>query len=603
MSTQAETVVDAPSPKKRGAGPARTARTARRTLLASHGEPWVWLTGGALALGLFMVLGLLAIVAWNGLRTLWPQPVVTVELADGTRYMGELQRSESYVLEDIDLDRLGEQGDEVRQRLWATGGESQRRLLRVARPGAHGENFNVWIADFALARNAELPADEVAAWEDSLGHAEWAFTAERHEGGRVFGVLTGFAEDGELVTEEPLEALERFGARHAESRELRRAAKRIEREEIGTIRDRLEGLRLAVRRAELRHGEDSEQAEQAARALAVYEHEAEERVATLTGEVRELRRQGESWELVLESVTGESMRVPLWNVVRGFTPNRLGPTGKLRVYADRTWELLSGEPRNGIQEGGLFPAIFGTVLMTLIMSVLVVPFGVLAALYLREYAKQGPLVSAVRIAVNNLAGVPSIVFGVFGLGFFCYLVGGRIDDLFYPERLPNPTFGKGGLIWASFTLALLTLPVVIVATEEALSAVPSSMREGSYACGATKWQTIQRIVLPRAMPGILTGMILAVARGAGEVAPLMVVGAVALAPELPFELAFPEFGVNRSFMHLGYHIYELGFKSPDAEAAIPFVYTTTLLLIAIVVVLNLLAIFVRARLRQRFLGT
>jgi phosphate transport system permease protein len=234
-----------------------------------------------------------------------------------------------------------------------------------------------------------------------------------------------------------------------------------------------------------------------------------------------------------------------------------------------------------------------------------VPFGVLAALYLREYAKQGFLVSAVRIAVNNLAGVPSIVFGVFGLGFFCYIVGAGLDQLLYAERLPNPTYGKGGLIWASFTLALLTLPVVIVATEEAFSAVPGSMREGSYACGATKWQTIQRIVLPRALPGIMTGMILAIARGAGEVAPLMLVGAVKLAPELPVETSadfpfvhlFPE----RSFMHLGFHIYDLGFQSQNSEAAKPMVYTTTLLLIAIIVVLNVAAIGVRARLRRKFL--
>ncbi len=186
--------------------------------------------------------------------------------------------------------------------------------------------------------------------------------------------------------------------------------------------------------------------------------------------------------------------------------------------------------------------------MTLLMTIFVVPFGVLAALYLREYAKQGPIVSVVRIAINNLAGVPSIVYGVFGLGFFCYIVGGGIDQLFFPERLPNPTYGKGGVLWASLTLALLTLPVVIVATEEALSAVPGSLREGSYACGASKWQTMRRIVLPRAMPGIMTGMILAMARGAGEVAPLMLVGAVKLAPELPLDASAP-LPARRSELH------------------------------------------------------
>ena len=248
----------------------------------------------------------------------------------------------------------------------------------------------------------------------------------------------------------------------------------------------------------------------------------------------------------------------------------------------------------------MFPAIFGTVMMTLVMALLVVPFGVLAALYLREYAKQGPVTSAVRIAVNNLAGVPSIVFGVFGLGFFCYIVGGRVDALFFPAKLPTPTFGTGGILWASLTLALLTLPVVIVATEEALAAVPGSMREGSYACGASKWQTIRRIVLPRALPGIMTGMILALARGAGEVAPLMLVGAVKLAPQLPFDGHFPFLHLQRSFMHLGFHIYDLGFQSPNSEAAKPMVFTTTLLLIALVVLLNVTAVAVRSRLRSRY---
>jgi len=210
--------------------------------------------------------------------------------------------------------------------------------------------------------------------------------------------------------------------------------------------------------------------------------------------------------------------------------------------------------------------------------------------------------SAVRIAVNNLAGVPSIVFGVFGLGFLCYILGDRIDHAFFAAKLPKPTFGTGGLLWASLTLALLTLPVVIVATEEALSAVPNSMREGSYACGATKWQTIKKIVLPRAAPGIMTGMILAIARGAGEVAPLMLVGVVKLAPELPFDGSFPFVHAQRSFMHLGFHVFDMAFQSQNSEAAKPMVYTTTLLLILIIVLLNLLAISIRSRLRRKFSG-
>ena len=180
-------------------------------------------------------------------------------------------------------------------------------------------------------------------------------------------------------------------------------------------------------------------------------------------------------------------------------------------------------------------------------------------------------------------------------------MGTKVDEIFFASSLPNPTFGKGGILWASLTLALLTLPVVIVATEEALSAVPQSMREGSYGCGATRWQTIRRVVLPRAMPGIMTGMILAIARGAGEVAPLMLVGAVKMTQDLPVDLGqAPYIFPQRSFMHLGFHIYDLGFQSQDSEAARPMVFATTFLLIAVVVGLNLGAIWIRARLRKRF---
>lgn len=238
--------------------------------------------------------------------------------------------------------------------------------------------------------------------------------------------------------------------------------------------------------------------------------------------------------------------------------------------------------------------------MTLMLSVAVTPFGVLAAIYLREYAKQGLFVRAVRIAVNNLAGVPSIVFGVFGLGFLVYFVGGAIDRLFYSKYLPTPTFGTGGILWASLTLALMTVPVVIVATEEALASVPRGVREGSLACGASKWQTILRVVLPASAPGILTGLILAMARGAGEVAPLMMVGVVKLAPSLPIDSIYPFVHLDQKFMHLGFHIYDLGFQSPDSEAARPMVFATTFFLILLVVLLNLGAIWIRERLRRKY---
>jgi phosphate transport system permease protein len=332
------------------------------------------------------------------------------------------------------------------------------------------------------------------------------------------------------------------------------------------------------------------------------EAELQRQYETLAAEAQALRRAHEADQITLADVNGRTKTQPLGTLVRIIPSNELSLMGKLGVYLSRWVEFVSDEPREANTEGGILPAIFGTVSMTLLLVIVVTPFGVITALYLREYAKQGRLVSIVRISVNNLAGVPSIVYGVFGLGFFAYIVGGSIDQLFFPERLPSPTYGTGGLLWASLTLALLTVPVVIVATEEALAAVPRSMREGSLACGASKWQTIRNIVLPRAMPGIMTGIILAMARGAGEVAPLMLVGVVKLAPELPIDGFFPFIHLERSFMHLGFHIYDVGFQSRNSEAGKPMVFVTTLLLIGLIFTMNLSAILVRNRLKRRFAG-
>jgi phosphate transport system permease protein len=306
-----------------------------------------------------------------------------------------------------------------------------------------------------------------------------------------------------------------------------------------------------------------------------------------------------------ETPGGEKTILPLDSIVRTWQPNRLSLASKALLYGARWGEFLADDPREANSAGGVFPAIWGTIAMTLIMAVFVAPFGVLAALYLREYATRGPVTAAVRIAINNLAGVPSIVYGAFGLGFFCYVLGAGIDGVFFRPSLVadnQPTFGTGGLLWASLTLALLTLPVVIVATEEALSAVPNSMREGSYACGASKWQTIRRIVLPRALPGIMTGLILAMARGAGEVAPLMLVGVKKIALDLPIDGTFPYVHPEREFMHLAYLIYDVGFQSPNSEAAKPMVFTITFLLVAIIALLNLTAIWIRSRLQRRYVA-
>jgi phosphate transport system permease protein len=358
-----------------------------------------------------------------------------------------------------------------------------------------------------------------------------------------------------------------------------------------------------MRAAELKAGRNSEQYAEAQQRFEQVSAESRGEFERLTAEVQRLRAENDRYSATFAEIGGTEKVIPLAAMVRAYNANDLSLGEKTAVYFSRWGEFLTDEPREANTEGGVFPAIFGTLAMTLLMVIAVAPFGVITALYLREYAKQGRLMSFVRISVNNLAGVPSIVYGVFGLGFFAYVIGGSIDELFYPERLPNPTFGTGGLLWASLTLALLTVPVVIVATEEALAAVPRSMREGSLACGASKWQTIRNIVLPRAMPGVMTGIILAMARGAGEVAPLMLVGVVKLAPELPIDGIFPYIHLERSFMHLGFHIFDVGFQSRNSEAGKPMVFVTTILLITLVAAMNAGAIIIRNRLKRRFAGS
>jgi phosphate transport system permease protein len=527
----------------------------------------LWLTAGALILALAMIAGLLALVTGRGTTTFWPGAIVEVETKDGTKLLGELQQREQFVPADS-----------------ATHAPVGRELLRTGNFELSGKHFN-WVVDTDVARESR---------------PEWALLVERESWGRFYGTPSGYEVDGKIVDTQPEKVLALFDEDHPAARERLERRRTLETKTVGALNREREAARLAARSVELAHPDDAAAIARANEESKRVDTSLESQYKAVGDEIAELNRENARRSLVLQTADGKEKKLALGDVVRVVPGNRLGVLGKLGVYASRWKEYLLDPPREANSEGGVFPAIFGTVAMTLIMSLLVVPFGVLAALYLREYAKPGPLVSAVRICVNNLAGVPSVVFGVFGLGFFCYMVGASIDQLFFSTRLPNPTYGKGGILWASLTLALLTLPVVIVATEEALAAVPGSMREGSYACGATKWQTIQRIVLPRAMPGILTGMILAIARGAGEVAPLMLVGAVKLAPELPIDGVAPFVHPERSFMHLGFHIFDLGFQSPNSEAAKPMVYTTTLLLIGIVVLLNVVAGYVRGRLRRRF---
>ncbi len=557
-----------------------------RTSQIAYGQPMVWLHGGALVICLVMIIGLLLLILRNGIPTFWPKPLTQITTQSGQSVMGEIVRDEQFRPAQNVFDALPSalRAQAVEQ-VAHQNGQAQRRLFKIGN-FEFTQKHHVWFSDFEI-KDETLPT--------------WALVIERvTNDGRFYGHLQGFVTDGKEVTNDPARAWEEYQNRHDAARERVAESLHIEKHEVGRINRLKENARLAVRDAEMRHGTGSVEHQTALRQAQEVTRQAEDESKRLAQRILELTKENQRHQLKLTTADGKVKNLALGEIVRAYPANQLGFIDKLRIYGSRWWEFIADDPRNVNTEGGIFPAIWGTVAMTIIMSLIVVPFGVLAALYLREYAKPGPLVSSVRIAVYNLAGVPSIVFGVFGLGFFCYIIGGGIDQFFFSNKLPTPTFGTGGLLWASLTLALLTVPVVIVATEEALSAVPRSMREGSYACGASKWQTIRRIVLPRAMPGILTGMILAMARGAGEVAPLMLVGAMKLAPELPIDAVFPYIHPERSFMHLGFHIYDVGFQSPDSESAKPMVFTTTLLLILLVAVLNLAAMWLRNRLRKKY---
>lgn len=541
------------------------------------GAAFTSLCGGALGLNLLLVLGLLGLIGYHGLRYFWQKPVVRLELADGRVLLGEVHDRE-------------EVPGAVPSEAAADAAEPAGRLqLRVG-------NRDLAPADFVWLDESEIVARTTPADAVVLERLEW---------GNFYGFLVELRE-GEQVLATGSEAVSNaLSPLLAESLRQRRAARELEKGPIGDINAKIENLRLERKRLALRYGADTEHPERRAREQALDRETAarEAEYEQLAERLFALRAELEETVLVAATAAGERKEIAVGNIARAIPANALGRGGKWRLYGSRAWEFVAGEPRESNTEGGIFPAIFGTVMMVFLMSFAVAPLGVLAALYLREYAKQGPLVRAVRIAVNNLAGVPSIVFGVFGLGFFVYLVGGSIDQLFFPEALPTPTFGTGGILWAALTLALLTVPVVIVATEEGLAAVPRVVREGSLALGATKFETIRRVVIPAAAPGILTGLILAMARAAGEVAPLMIVGMVKLAPTLPVDGHFPFVHFERKFMHLGFHIYDVGFQSPNVDATKPLVFATALLLIVAVTLLNLVAIGLRNHLRRKYAGS
>ena len=422
---------------------------------------------------------------------------------------------------------------------------------------------------------------------------------ERQEWGDFYGKLHQLKENGIVVgSADNSEAVRwsEFLARLERVYSIRVQIAEIEKAEIQGINYRTNQLRVDVRELEISGDMTEKRRQQLAIQRQFLQSEYEIQRQKLVRLNDQIMR--DDAEFIIAG--GEIVAIKFAAIVRAYRPNQLSTVGKFKVFLSKLGEFLSAEPREANTEGGVFPAIFGTVMMVLLMSVFVTPFGVVAAVYLREYAKQGITTKIIRISVNNLAGVPSIVYGVFGLGFFIYIIGGEIDQLFYSEALPAPTFGTPGLLWASLTLALLTLPVVIVATEEGLARIPRSVREASLALGATKFETLWRVVLPMASPAMMTGLILAVARAAGEVAPLMLVGVVKLAPSLPVDGNYPYLHLDQKFMHLGFHIYDVGFQSSNIEAAKPLVYATAFLLVAVIAALNLSAVSLRNHLREKY---
>jgi phosphate transport system permease protein len=548
----------------------------------SSGTPFVWLNAGAVAISILMVVGLLGLLTVRGMAHFWPTDVMQANYAPPVAFgsvMSTEVLGEEVETESVSSIQIASSGIPVDESIPTY----ERELVKLGNRDVTGADF-AWLLSRYIS-DIRYPANVVVL--------------ERREWGNFYGFLSGVKESGERVVEgagDDVALWDEFEQRLSRTLAIHDEIYRIEKQEIGEVNYALERLRLNQRGLELDGAFDAETKAE----FAAQREELGAEYALLQQDLVVLNQTIERDSARFLAANGAEVEVEFADIVRAYRPNQMGFAEKLLTYFAKLGEFLTDEPREANTEGGISPAIFGTVMMVLLMSVFVTPFGVVAAVYLREYARQGFVTQAIRIAVNNLAGVPSIVYGVFGLGFFIYIIGAEVDQLFYPEALPAPTFGTPGLLWASLTLALLTVPVVIVATEEGLARIPRSVREGSLALGATKFETLWRVVLPMASPAMMTGLILAVARAAGEVAPLMLVGVVKLAPSLPLDGNYPYLHLDQKFMHLGFHIYDVGFQSPNIEAARPLVFATALLLVIVIAGLNLSAVALRNRLREKF---
>ncbi len=533
------------------------------------GSPWIWLSAGGVSLSLISVLGLLWLIASRGLSYFWPSELYQFDIVD-EQGIEKVVIGEIYDREQIPVSQLAhlnlvlDPQQEVLERLLVKTGN--RELVNL--------DFR-WLLSHNI-KNTLTPDDLVVV--------------ERRTHGNFYGYIDSIVLDGKIVTTQQLPEL------LARVEDFQSKIDQLQKSDIGAINYQLERLRLKTRKYQLNNKLTADV--QAAINSEINQLNAQ--YATLEKQLLEYRQDISRDHIIMRAMGGELVTINFEHILKVTFNNRLSFIDKTLLFFSQITSFLVEDPREANTEGGVFPAIFGTVLMVLLMTVIVSPFGVIAAIYLHEYAGKNALTKLLRIAVINLAGVPSIVYGVFGLGFFVYMVGGSLDQLFYSENLPSPTFGTPGVLWSALTLAILTLPVVIVSTEEGLSRIPSAMRHGSLALGATKAETLWRIILPIASPAIMTGIILAIARAAGEVAPLMLVGVVKMAPNLPLDGNFPFLHLDRKFMHLGFHIYDVGFQSPNVEAARPLVYATALLLVTIIVALNMTAVSIRNNLREKY---
>ena len=529
------------------------------------GTPFLWLCAGAIALSVILVIGIVGFIGYQALPHFWPSSthLITIENKNGsqTKVIAEYYESKHKV---------------------TAAGEYNDLLLKTG-------NRDIFGLDFRWVKESDISASEIA---------DEYVTFERREWGNLYGIPKIITEtaSGNQITGELWETLQ---AKIEETTNIHHEMEKIQNVDIGAINYEMERIRLNKRSLEL----NNKLTEEAVAAADLEVKELDKQYEQLNSKLIKLGKDLNNYTLIVEVLTEtgpKNIKLKVSEIVRSYKPNNIGTSEKISIYLDRIGEFIFDSPREANTEGGVFPAIFGTVLMVFLMTIFVTPFGIMAAIYLREYSKQNVFTRIIRISVVNLAGVPSIVYGVFGLGFFVYILGGEIDALFYPEALPSPTFGTPGILWASITLALLTLPVVIVTTEEGLARIPRAFKEGSLALGATKSETLWKVILPISTPAMITGMILAIARAAGEVAPLMLVGVVKLAPSLPLDGNFPFLHMERKFMHLGFHIYDVGFQSPNVEAARPLVFATAFLLIIIIILLNLFAFTLRNRLREKY---